>query len=132
MRRITFKARYHEMAWAGQKRATVRVGSVRVEPGERVVLACGRRTPLVAVVERVCRTQPRFLTTADAMRDGFTTLDELHDALEEIYPGLEPDALLSIITFRPDWAATRQQTQEDTREHARDRGDAAPAASPAP
>ena len=100
--RISMWEGYEALVRAGRKQQTIRVDDpFRVGPADIVVERTGGRTVVLPAFVSAVRTVDRAqLTEADALRDGFTSLAELHEALETHYPGLESSARVDVVTFQ--------------------------------
>ena len=93
---------YENAIRSGVKRQTIRVDDpFRTGPAEIVFDGVdGTETSLPAEVTGVRSTRRTDLTDADAQRDGFDSLRDLHAALDTHYPGLSTDAEVDLVTFR--------------------------------
>lgn len=93
---------YEHAIRSGVKRQTIRVDDpFRTGPAEIVFDgADGTKKSLPAEVTEVRATCRSALTDADARRDGFVSLRDLHAALDTHYPGLTADAAVDVVTFR--------------------------------
>lgn len=87
----------------GGKRQTIRVDDP-FRPGEALIVFekdSGAVVTIPATIASVRTTARAQLTEQDAQRDGFANLDELHEALDQHYPGLGAEDPLDIVTFAP-------------------------------
>jgi len=80
---LLFKKKFLPAIRAGQKRQTLRFWKWRL-------MRAGQRSYIPGVghivIEKVEEVRLEDLTEADALADGFATLQELHAALAELYP----------------------------------------------
>jgi hypothetical protein len=84
---------------AGIKTATVRQG-VRTFP-EGVIKAVDNRGTSI-ILQNVVTTSKKLreLTEGDAKANGSDSVDELKDQLSRDFPGIEPEDVVTVITFR--------------------------------
>lgn len=92
---------YEGLIRSGAKRQTIRIDDpFRVGPAEIVFeKEDGQDVLIPAVVTGVRSTTRGELTDADAVRDGFADLGELHAALARHYPGLGEDDPVDVVRF---------------------------------
>jgi len=101
LRHLEFDGRYMEAILSGRKRATVRLGrKPSLQPGDEVLLHCGGYVIGRAVVEGVETKTLRELDEGDAVLDGFSSRQELIEALKTHYARVEPESTAHIIRFR--------------------------------
>ncbi len=95
-RHLMLKKKWGELLLEGRKRATIRLGVVRPKYEELIVHSGGR--PIAKVrVKSVRVKRVRDLSDEDARLDGFTSLEELLQALREAYGRVSPDDPVTII-----------------------------------
>lgn len=92
---------YEELIRRGSKRQTIRIDDPFCPGPAHLVFekAGGEVVILPATVTAVRTTTRAALTLDEAVRDGFETLPDLHDALERHYPGLGEDAAVDVVSF---------------------------------
>ncbi|WP_297417256.1 ASCH domain-containing protein [Thermococcus sp.] len=101
MRHLEFDGRYAEAILSGKKRATVRLGRrPGLHPGDEVLIHSGGYALGRAVVEMVETKTVGGLTGEDALLDGFSTRDELIQALKTHYKYVNDDSTAHVIVFR--------------------------------
>lgn len=82
---------------AGRKRSTIRKGRFLIDKSMLLLLT---RTDTEAVnVIGTKYTQVNKLTEEDAIRDGFFSLTDLHNALIRHYPDIQPTSWVTIVSF---------------------------------
>lgn len=97
-RHLMVKGEYVDDILAGRKRATIRLGVVRVKYDELIVHGGGRPVAKVRVTN-VHYKRLRELTDEDARKDGFRNRQELIRALRDVYGDIGPDDPVTIIEF---------------------------------
>jgi hypothetical protein len=97
-RHLMVKGEYVNDILAGRKRATIRLGVVRLRYPELIVHGGGRPVAKVKVLS-VRYKKVSELTDEDAVKDGFKTRDELIEALKQTYGDVKPDDYVTIIEF---------------------------------
>lgn len=97
-RHLMVKGEYVDDILSGRKRATIRLGIVRVKYDELIVHGGGRPVAKVRVTG-VHYKRLRELTDEDARKDGFRSLQELLRALRDVYGEISPDEPVTIIEF---------------------------------
>jgi hypothetical protein len=85
---------------AGSKTATVRKG-VRSFPNGLIKAVSTNNQAMVLTNVVATSKKMSELTEADAKLNGSGSLDELKSDLDRDYPGIEPDDVVTVITFRP-------------------------------
>ena len=92
---------YERAIREGDNRQTIRVDDpFRPGPAQLVFeKESGEATTIDASVTSVKPTRRGGLTEEHAKRDGFSSLTELHEALDRHYPGLAMDDSVDIVTF---------------------------------
>ncbi len=98
-RHLMVKGEYVEPLLSGRKRATIRAGVVKPRYSE-VIIHGGGRPVAKAVIEGVEVKKLRELSDSDARLDGFSSREELVDALKRTYPGLGDDDPVTILKLR--------------------------------
>ncbi|BEP16973.1 ASCH domain-containing protein [Pyrofollis japonicus] len=97
-RHLMVKGEYVGDILSGKKRATIRLGRVRVKYDELIIHGGGRPVAKVRVTN-VAYKKVRDLTDEDARKDGFSNLNELLDALRKAYGEINPDDIVTVIEF---------------------------------
>jgi len=97
-RHLMVKGEYVDDILSGRKRATIRLGRVRVKYDELIVHGGGRPVAKVRV-KNVVYKKVRDLTLEDALKDGFSSVEELLQALRKAYGEIRPDDYVTIIEF---------------------------------
>jgi hypothetical protein len=97
-RHLMVKGEYVDDILSGRKKATIRLGRVRVKYDELIIHGGGRPVAKVRVTS-VTYKKVKDLTEEDARKDGFNSLNELLDALRKAYGEINPDDLVTIIEF---------------------------------
>ncbi|WP_048151437.1 ASCH domain-containing protein [Palaeococcus ferrophilus] len=97
MRHLKFDGRYREAILSGRKRATVRAGKVNLREGDEVFIHAGGYVLGRARIRRVERKSIEELTEEDAIKDGFSSREELLRALREHYPNLRGE--VTVVEF---------------------------------
>ncbi|ASJ10439.1 ASCH domain-containing protein [Thermococcus sp. P6] len=101
MKHLEFDGRYAEAILSGRKRATVRLGRrPRLKPGEEVLIHAGGYVLGKAIVERVEERRVGELTDEDAFLDGFSSREELIEALRSHYKHVSDDSMAHVVVFR--------------------------------
>jgi len=95
---IVFDPRYAEDLKSGRKCYTIRLGKRDLQPGEIRRATC-RGEEFDLYIKAVEFKHVEQLTSLDARKDGFENVQDLISVLENYYPGLRPDDLLTIINF---------------------------------
>lgn len=98
-RHLMVKGEYVDMILSGRKRATIRLGIVKVKYPELIVHGGGRPIAKVKVTD-VVHKRVSELTDEDAREDGFNNVKELLDALRRVYGDVKPDDYVTIIKFQ--------------------------------
>ncbi|NPA05131.1 MAG: ASCH domain-containing protein [Crenarchaeota archaeon] len=93
------KGEYVDMILSGRKRATIRLGIVKVKYPELIVHGGGRPIAKVKVTD-VVHKRVSELTDEDAREDGFNNVKELLDVLRRVYGDVKPDDYVTIIKFQ--------------------------------
>ncbi len=99
MKNLEFSGKYLDMLRSGQKRGTVRLGKLKIEPGTVVTIHSGGYVVGKAIIIGVDYKKVRELTEEDAKEDGFKSLQELLNALKAHYPSLSEDDDVTVIRF---------------------------------
>ncbi len=97
-RHLMVKGEYVDDILSGRKRATIRLGKVKVKYDELIVHGGGRPVAKVKVTNVVYK-KVKELTDEDARKDGFRGLSELLEALKKVYGDIKPDDTVTIIEF---------------------------------
>jgi len=96
---LSFKRDYLNSVLSGRKRTTIRLGIVTPRT-PRVYLECNGKIYGELYIESTEYVKFSELTEKDAVRDGFNSLEELKDALKNIYTNLSGGDWVTIIHFR--------------------------------
>lgn len=97
MKHLKFDGRYRTAILEGKKRATVRRGRVNLREGDEVFIHSGGYVLGKARIVRVERKPIEALTDEDAIKDGFSSREELIRALREHYPDLKGE--VTVVEF---------------------------------
>jgi len=101
MRHLEFDGRYAEAILSGKKRATVRLGRrPNLKEGDAVLIHSGGYALGKAIIERVESKTVGELTDEDAFLDGFSSREELINALKTHYKHVNDDSPAHVIVFR--------------------------------
>ena len=101
VRHLEFDGRYAEAILSGKKRATVRLGGrPNLNPGDEVLIHSGGYALGKAVIEGVETKTVGELTDEDAVLDGFSSREELINALKSHYRYVNDDSPAHVIAFR--------------------------------
>jgi hypothetical protein len=82
-----------------RKRTTIRAGQRSYTLGPTQLTSAKRKVPVRIVAVRYKRF--RDLTDADAVADGFESINSLSAVLMRFYPALKPSDLVTIVEFSP-------------------------------
>ncbi|MEB3807187.1 MAG: ASCH domain-containing protein [Desulfurococcales archaeon] len=110
-RHIMLKGEYAGKLFSGEKRATVRLGIVRVRRPEVIIHAGGRPVAKARIREIVVK-QVKDLTDDDARLDGFESREELLKELKRVYGDIGPDDYVSVIIFDSIWRLDEQVSED--------------------
>jgi hypothetical protein len=97
-RKLSFKAKYIDQLFNGEKTTTVRRGIVTPRY-DVVYIESNGKIHGTARVKYVRYTKLGELTNDDAVKDGFSSKEELINALKEIYPDIGKDEWVTIISL---------------------------------
>ncbi len=97
-RHLMVKGEYVDDILSGRKRATIRLGIVKLKYDELIVHGGGRPVAKVKV-KRVTYKKIKELTDEDAKLDGFRNVAELIVALQKAYGEFSPEDYVTIIEF---------------------------------
>jgi hypothetical protein len=98
-RHLMVKGKYVDAILSGRKTTTIRMGIVR--PRYREIMIHGGGRPVAkAIITGVRYKKVSQLTLEDAVKDGFSSLDELLSELREAYGRVDPGDTVTIIEFR--------------------------------
>lgn len=101
MKHLEFDGKYADAILKGRKRATVRLGRrPNLKEGDVVLIHAGGYALGKAVIERVESKTVGELTDEDAFLDGFSSREELINALKEHYRWVSDDSKAHVIVFR--------------------------------
>ncbi len=96
---LSFKRDYLNSVLSGRKKTTIRWGIVTPR-SSKVYLECNGKIYGELHIESTEYVKFSDLTDRDAIRDGFNSLEDLKDALRNIYVNLRGDDWVTIIHFR--------------------------------
>ncbi len=97
-RHLMVKGEYVDDILSGRKRATIRLGIVKVKYRDMIVHGGGR--PVAKIhVSNVVYKRVKELTDEDAVKDGFKSKEELVRELRKMYGDVSPDDYVTIIEF---------------------------------
>lgn len=91
MKELKFNKEYYMPIITGEKTQTLRKNKKRVKPGD--IVKCvfpGTNMECKIKITKIGYKQFKYLNDDDAKREGYNTLDELKEALLNIYPTLDP------------------------------------------
>ena len=97
-RHLMLKGEYVKDILSGRKRATIRLGIVKLKHNELIVHGGGRPVAKIRVTN-VRYKRVSELTDEDAAIDGFSSKEELLEALRKAYGEIRPDDYVTIIEF---------------------------------
>ncbi len=97
-RHLMLKGEYVDDILSGRKRATIRLGIVKLKHNELIVHGGGRPVAKIRVTN-VRYKKVSELTDEDAAIDGFRSKEELLEALRRAYGEVRPDDYVTIIEF---------------------------------
>ena len=97
-RHLMLKGEYVDDILSGRKRATIRLGIVKLKHQELIVHGGGRPVAKIRV-RNVRYKRVSELSDEDAAIDGFSSKEELLDALRRAYGDIKPDDYVTIIEF---------------------------------
>ncbi len=97
-RHLMIKGEYVDDILSGRKRATIRLGVVKLRYNELIVHGGGRPVAKIRV-RNVYYKRVKDLTDEDAVKDGFRSREELIKALRKTYGDVKPDDYVTIIEF---------------------------------
>lgn len=98
-RHMMIRGEYVEDIISGNKTSTIRRGIVK--PKYREVILHGGGYPVAKIIiKSTYYKKLRELTNSDALRDGFSSREELVHELRKLYPGIREDDWITIIEFK--------------------------------
>ncbi|WP_010477956.1 ASCH domain-containing protein [Thermococcus zilligii] len=101
MKHLEFDGKYAEAILKGKKRATVRLGRrPGLKEGDLVLVHSGGYVLGKAVIERVESKTVGELTNEDALLDGFSSREELINALREHYRWVNENSKAHVVVFK--------------------------------
>jgi hypothetical protein len=98
MTEIPLASEYVAAVLRGQKTTTIRAGRRSYQRGQAAFVAGTTRIPIEITGTRTALYSE--LEHADAVRDGFLTLDALNTALRSFYRDIRDDSPVTIVAFR--------------------------------
>jgi len=111
-RPLMFSKKYLDKLLQGSKLATIRVGKVGYREGDVVLVYCGGLLLGRARIVRVARKALKDLDEGDAIKDGFSSVDELLRALRSHYSRLGKNTPLTLLEF--EWVERFDNPPSDT------------------
>ncbi len=96
---INFDGKFVDMILEGKKRSTIRKGIKIYKRGVVVELTAEGKSFGKARITKVVVKRVSELSDSDAIRDGFTSKEELLDELKRIYGGIDEDEFITVIHF---------------------------------
>ncbi|ASJ00982.1 ASCH domain-containing protein [Thermococcus gorgonarius] len=101
MKHLEFDGKYAGAILKGKKRATVRLGKrPNLKEGDVVLIHSGGYVLGKAIIERIESKTVGELTDEDAFLDGFSSREELINALKEHYKWVNEDSKAHVVVFR--------------------------------
>ena len=97
--RIKLADRFFDLVLAGSKTSTIRYGLVFFSDN-KIPLISNNKTVNIRILKLDYSKTFGELDENDAKRDGFTSLLELRDELQRIYPDINNDDPITIIYFK--------------------------------
>ena len=97
-RHLMIKSKFLNDILSGNKRATIRLGKVKVKSKEFYIHS-GGQIVAKARLKRVTYKKVSELTNDDAKMDGFSSREELINALREHYGDVKEDDYVTVIEF---------------------------------
>ena len=98
-RHLMLKGEHAEKILSGAKTTTIRLGLLKPRY-EEIIIHSGGRPIAKARIMAVRHKRISNLTSGDAVRDGFNSVDELLDYLRKAYGELKPETTVTIIEFQ--------------------------------
>ncbi len=98
---LAIRDRYLALIREGKKSSTIRLGQLNIEPNTKLSLR-SQFTEIAVLVQSVEYKHLSELTEDDGKKDGFESLGELLTELQEIYPSIKSDDILTIVSFSTD------------------------------
>ncbi|HIQ03797.1 MAG TPA: ASCH domain-containing protein [Desulfurococcales archaeon] len=92
------KGEYVKLMLSGVKKATIRIGKVKLKYNEMIVHGGGRPIALIKI-KSVKYKRVKELTDMDAKLDGFRSKEELVKELKKVYEDIKDDDWVTIIEF---------------------------------
>ncbi len=99
MKAINFDEEYVVPILRRKKKTTIRKGIKTCPVGDVITLTAGNEPFARAIIRKAVIKRVKELTEEDALRDGFSSLEELINALRKIYGDLHENELVTIIHF---------------------------------
>ncbi len=110
-RHLMVKGEYVDDILSGRKKATIRLGIVKLRYNELIVHGGGRPVAKIKV-KNVAYKRISELTDEDARIDGFKSKDELLRALRETYGDVNPNDYVTVIEFEVIQDLSKLETQD--------------------
>ena len=98
MRHLMIDGKYLDAILSGKKTLTIRLNKPKLSPGDLAYIHSKGKIRGIIRVKRVYRKKFEELTEEEALKDGFSSLEELKKALEEHYGNLQ-GRTLRVIEF---------------------------------
>lgn len=97
-RHLMVKGEYVKLMLSGVKKATIRIGKVKLKYDEMIVHGGGKPIALIKI-KSVKYKKVKELTDVDAKLDGFKSREELINELRKVYEDIRDDDWVTIIEF---------------------------------
>ncbi|WP_414643459.1 ASCH domain-containing protein [Candidatus Binatus sp.] len=94
---IPLSGEFVPLVLSGRKISTVRLKRRPYTPGPAILRSRDVEIPITVTTVRNCNL--RDLNDADARKDGFESIGDLHSVLQKIYGNLEPDQEVAVLEF---------------------------------
>ncbi len=95
---LHFRKKYEDSILSRRKRTTIRLRT-GLKEGDNVVIRTGNKDIADAKITSVVTTKIKDLTEEHAIKDGFSSRQELIKELESIYGKLDEDIEVKILEF---------------------------------
>ncbi|MCW3135904.1 MAG: ASCH domain-containing protein [Canidatus Methanoxibalbensis ujae] len=101
MKRLNFDSKYMKQILRGEKTTTVRKGIRRkYDTGDIIELIADKKPFAIAEVKAVEVKRLRDISISDAIQDGFSSREDLINALRRIYGKMKEEEFVTIIHFK--------------------------------
>uniref|UniRef100_A0A7J2TLS3 ASCH domain-containing protein n=1 Tax=Archaeoglobus fulgidus TaxID=2234 RepID=A0A7J2TLS3_ARCFL len=99
MERINFDPEFVPMILSGAKKTTIRRGIRSYPVGKAVELTVDNKTFALAKIKKVVVKRVSELSDEDAKSDGFSSREELLNALKRIYGDVNDSEFVTVVHF---------------------------------